>query len=83
MGKQAKFSQCESVFVFQHEMARDCEPVIQLIQHIPHGGNGEGKLPKFHYKLAFEFFEGVSSHLAPATGRKVALLAPSQDESAI
>ena len=64
-------------------LARDCEPVFQLIQHISHGGNGEGKLPKFHYKFAFEFFEGVSSHLAPATGRKVALLAPSQDESAI
>ena len=64
-------------------LARDCEPVFQLIQHISHGGNGEGKLPKLHYKFEFEFFEGVSSHLALATGREVPLLAPSQEESVI
>ena len=56
MGKQAKFSPCERKFVCQHEMARDCEPVMQLVHHILQGGHGEDKLPKLYFKLAFEFF---------------------------
>ena len=74
MGKQAKFSLCERKFVCQHKMARDCEPVMQLVHHILYGGHGEDKLPKFYFQLAFDFLEGVSSHFVPATGRKVFLL---------
>ena len=74
MGTQAKFSQCEREFVSKHKRARDCEPVIQFIRH---------KLPKLHYKLAFEFFEGIFRHLALVTGRKVPPLAPFLDKSAI
>ena len=74
MGKQAKFFQCEREFVCQHKMATDCEPVIQLVHHILHGGHGEDKLPKFYFQLAFDFLEGVSSHFVQATARKVSLL---------
>ena len=31
MSKQAKFSVCERMFVCQHKMARDCEPVSYLV----------------------------------------------------
>ena len=65
---QAKFSPCERMFVCQHEMARDCEPVIYFVHHIIHGGHEEGKLPKFHYKFASDVLEGASSHLVLATG---------------
>ena len=68
MGKQAKFSLCERKFVCQHKMARDCEPVMQLVHHILYGGHGEGKLPKFHYKFASDVLKGVPSHLVLATG---------------
>ena len=81
MGKQAKFSPCEGKFVCQHKMARDCEPVMQLVHHILHGGHGEDKPPKFYFQLAFDFLEGVSSHFVLATGRKVSLFGPSQDEN--
>ena len=63
-GQPDKISQYERSFVCQYEMARDCKPPIQLIQHIPHGGHNEGKLSIFYQ-------EGVSSHLVLATGRKV------------
>ena len=56
MGKQAKFSPCERKFVCQHEMARDCEPVMQLVHPIFQGGHDEeDKLPNFFHKLAFDF----------------------------
>ena len=60
MSMQAKFSPCERKFVCQHKMARDCEPVMQLVHHILHGGHEEDKLPKFNFQLAFNFLEGVS-----------------------
>ena len=74
MGKQAKFSLCERKFVCQHKMARDCEPVMQIVHHILYGGHGdgEGKVPKFHYFVS-DVLEGVSSHLVKATGRKYSL----------
>ena len=68
-------------FVCQHEVARDWKTIIQHVHHILHGGYGEGKLPKFHYKFASDILEGVSSPLVWATGRTIFLLAPSQDES--
>ena len=57
-GKKAKFSPCEREFVCQHETARDCETVTQLVHHILHGGHGEGKLPKFHHNYKFLFSMG-------------------------
>ena len=74
MGKQTKFPLCDRNFVCQNEMARDCEPVMQLVHHILQGGHGEDKLPKLYYKLAFDFLEGRSSHYVPATGRKFPFL---------
>jgi len=50
MNKKAKFSPCKRKFVFPHEMSRGCETVLQLVNHILHGGHGEGKLQKFHDK---------------------------------
>ena len=64
-------------------MARDCEHVIQLVNHILHAGDGEDNHPKFHNTLESDVIEGISSHHALGTGRKFSLLPPSQDESEI
>ena len=81
MNKQAKFSPCERMFVCQHEITRDHDPVIQFVDHILHGENGKDKLPKFQYESASDVLEGDSSHLVLATERKFSLLVPSHDES--
>ena len=81
MNKQAKFSPRKRMFVCQHKMTWDHEPVIQFVHHILHGGHGEGKLPNFHYKFASDVLEDVSSHLVLAIRRKFSLLPPSQDKS--
>ena len=77
MSKQAKFSVCERMFVCQHKLAKDWEPVSYFVHPILHGGHGEGKLPKFPYKISSDVLEGVSSHLVLATGRTFPFLAPS------
>ena len=85
MGKKAKFSPYKRKFVCQHEMASDCKTVIQVVQHILHGGLGEGKLqaPKILSELASDPLDGVSSHLVLTRERKFSLLTPSHDESDI
>ena len=55
-------------------MPTDCELVIQLAHHILHGGYGEGKLAKFHYKLAFDFFNVFSAIVPWPQGEKFPFL---------
>ena len=71
MGKQAKFSPCERMFVWQHNMARDSKPVIQLAHHIVPGGHGEDKLLKSYHNLAFDFLQSNSAILHWPQGKKV------------
>ena len=42
-------------------MATDFELLIQLVHHILHSGHENGMHPKFHYELASDILEGVSS----------------------
>ena len=70
-GMQTKFSICGRMFVCQHKMVRDCEPVIQLAHHKLPGGHGEDMLPKSYYKLPCDFLEGTPSHLVLATEKKL------------
>ena len=81
MGKQAKFSPCERMFVWQHNMARDSKPVIKLAHHIVPGGHGEDKLLKSYHNLAFDFLQSNPRHLALATRKKGSLPAFSTEES--
>ena len=76
MGKQAKFSQCEREFVCQHEMAGDCEPIFNLSNTYLMEEMERASFQNFIIELHLNFFKGVR-------GRKVPLLVPSQDESAI
>ena len=57
MEKKAEFSPCKRKFVCPHKMARGYETVLQLVNHILHGGHGEGKLPKFHHNLHLMFWK--------------------------
>ena len=74
MGKQAKFSPCERKFVCQHEMARDCEPFMQLVHHILQGGHGEDKLQNFIINLHLIFWKVCSAILCRPQGEKFPFL---------